>query len=272
MNVSRSGYYKWLKRKGKLNRYEQDRVILSNIIKEYHKEHKTWGYAHIASQIRQDIGWAITNNLCHKCCKDMNIRSMVRKKARKNKGEESIIYPNLIWNDWETTRPFEKICTDTTIFYNHNKPYDLTLYIDVFNLEIITYDLALSKHGANPVSHIRALKKLLKEKIKRGYKNLETIVHSDQGVIYSSRAYANVHKDYNIIRSMSRAATPTDNPIIEAVNGWIKNELFIDFNLKNTDNVHKAIKEFIKYFNEQRLAYRNKYKSPVQYRTELNYK
>ena len=35
MGLSRSGYYKWLKRKYTLNRYQIDRVLLSNMIKEY---------------------------------------------------------------------------------------------------------------------------------------------------------------------------------------------------------------------------------------------
>ena len=29
MDVNRSGYYKWRKRKGKPNRYEQDRILLT---------------------------------------------------------------------------------------------------------------------------------------------------------------------------------------------------------------------------------------------------
>ena len=37
--------------------------------------------------------------------------------------------------------------------------------------------------------------------------------------------------EHNILRSMSRVGTPTDNPIIEALNGWIKEELFLDFDL-----------------------------------------
>ena len=133
------------------------------------------------------------------------------------------------------------------------------------------YDLADGKHGANPANHIKALKCLIKTKIKRGYKDLETIVHSDQGVIYSSMVFANTHKDYNIKRSMSRAGTPTDNPIIESLNGWIKEELVIDFNLYKTDDVHKTIKDYIKYYNNERLAYSLQYKSPVQYRTELSF-
>ena len=39
MGLSRSGYYKWLKRKGTLNRYQNDRILLCNMIKEYHNKH-----------------------------------------------------------------------------------------------------------------------------------------------------------------------------------------------------------------------------------------
>ena len=270
MGLSRSGYYKWIKRKGTLNRYQNDRLLLSNMIKEYHSKYKTWGYRHIASEIRKDIGWIFSDNLCHKCCKLLKIRSKARKPPKKA-GEESIKYPNIVWNNWKTSRPFEIIVTDTTIFHNKNKAYDLNLYIDVFNNEIVAYDLADSKHGASPANHIRALKRLLKTKIKRGYKNLETIIHSDQGVIYSSMVFTNTHKDYNIKRSMSRAGTPTDNPIIESLNGWIKEEMIIDFNLSKTDDVHKTVKEYINYYNNERLAYSLQYKSPVQYRTELSF-
>ena len=34
IELSRSGYYKWLKRKGILNRYQNDRILLCNMIKE----------------------------------------------------------------------------------------------------------------------------------------------------------------------------------------------------------------------------------------------
>ena len=36
---------------------------------------------------------------------------------------------------------------------------------------------------------------------------------------------------------MSRAGTPTDNSAIEAINGWIKEELFTYFNIKDCDNL-----------------------------------
>ena len=38
-------------------------------------------------------------------------------------------------------------------------------------------------------------------KIKRGYKELETIVHTDQGSVYSSVSFNNIFKSYILILS-----------------------------------------------------------------------
>jgi putative transposase len=255
-----------------MNCYEANRLLLSRFIAEVHREHSTWGYHQLAEKIRERTGWKFSDNLCHKCCKELSIKSKARPAPYVRPKEESVLFPNIVANDWETTRPLEKVCTDTTMFYNRGRPYDLTLYLDAFNNEIAAYDLAVSKHGVGIENHFGALKKLLKAIKKRGYSGLETIVHSDQGIIYTSRAFANAHKNYNIVRSMSRRATPTDNPIIEAINGWMKEEMEKDFDIGKTDDIHKAIKAYIYYFNNERMAYSLKYKSPVQYRTELGFK
>lgn len=118
---------------------------------------------------------------------------------------------------------------------------------------------------------MKALELFIAEKIKRGYTSVETILHSDQGSVYASRAFQNAHQHYNIIRSMSRAKTLTDNPIIEALNGWMKNELYIDFDLQNTKDTAKMIADYVSYFNNERLAYRLKYKTPIQVKTELGF-
>lgn len=70
---------------------------------------------------------------------------------------------------------------------------------------------------------------------------------------------------------MSRAGTPTDNPIIESLNGWIKEEMRIDFNLKNIDDIPSFIKNNVHYFNNKRLSYKLNYKTPVQYRIKKRF-
>lgn len=270
MNVSRSGYYKWLDRKGTINNYKKNRIALAEEIKNIHKHHSTYGYRSIAQNIRNKTGWLFSDNLCHKICKSLNIRS----KARKTYipcGKESIKYPNLINGNFNPTRPMEIVVTDSTIIHNKGKVYDWTFYIDVFNNEIVGSDIRISKHGVGIHNHYNAYKDFLETKIKRGYKDLETIVHSDQGSIYSSTAFNKLHENYTIKRSMSRAGTPTDNPVIESLNGWIKNELYKDFEIYLAEDINIEINTYINYFNTQRLAYSLKYKTPVQYRIEQGF-
>lgn len=98
-----------------------------------------------------------------------------------------------------------------------------------------------------------------------------TVLHTDQGAVYSSRAFSRTHSNYNIIRSMSRAGTPTDNPIIESLNGWMKAELILDFGISKVSNLKKTLDQYVLYFNSERFAAALDYKTPIQYRTELGF-
>ncbi|MFR8861770.1 MAG: IS3 family transposase [Coprococcus eutactus] len=69
-----------------------------------------------------------------------------------------------------------------------------------------------------------------------------------------------------VVRSMSRAGTPTDNSAMESINGWIKAELFMDFHVTGERPVYEEVNEYIKFFNEERPAYALSYLTPKQYR------
>lgn len=222
MNISRSGYYKWLKTKDVLNRYEINRRDLEELIRDIHQKKPSYGYRRINAIIRRKTGWYVSDNLIHKVCKILKIRSKTKHYKKYTKGEELIKYPNLINGNWKTTRPLEKVVTDTTVISFKNQRYDWIYYIDVFNDEIIDSNVKPFLHFSNPINHKLTLESMLENKIKRGYKSQDTIMHSDQGIIYSSIALSQVHKDYTITRSMSRIGTPTDNPIIESKNGMVK--------------------------------------------------
>lgn len=69
---------------------------------------------------------------------------------------------------------------------------------------------------------------------------------------------------------MSRAGTPTDNGAMEAINGWLKEELFNDFHIKDSDDPTQVINDYIKFFNEERPSYSLNYLTPKQF-LELYY-
>ena len=210
-----------------------NRKYLGKLIKEIHSKKPSYGYHRINAIIRRETGWYVSDNLVHKVCKILNIKSKAKHYKYKKPGEESVKFSNKIMGNWIASRPFEKVVSDTTTFWFKKKQYDWTFYLDVFNNEIVGFDVSDSMHGNGVLNHRNALKNMLNNKRKRGYSDLDTIVHTDQGAVYSSASFNNIFNSYNVTRSMSRAGTPTDNPVIESKNGWIKKEMYIDFDINN---------------------------------------
>ena len=94
MNVNRSGYYKWRNRRGILNRYEKDRILLTELLQDAHKAHPSHGYHRLARDVFYQTGWIFSDNLAHKCCKHAGIYSRARKYTYKPPGEEHLIFHN----------------------------------------------------------------------------------------------------------------------------------------------------------------------------------
>ncbi len=269
MSVSRSGYYKWKFRQKNPSKKELARQSDIKIIKEIHKNHPSHGYRWINAYARLKYGIVWSDYHVHLCCKYENIRFTGKHYQWKKPGEEKEKFNNLVWNGWKhLSRPFEVIISDMTAFWVRKTYYELTLYFDAWNKEIIGYGL-VSRKG-NTKSYYDGLNQVL-DKIKEEQIEEPIILHTDQGSVYSSKEYNNLLKEFNIQRSMSRAGTPTDNPVNESLNGWIKEELFIDFDLKHCEDVLNLIKLYINYYNNERPCYSLKYKTPIQYKIESGF-
>lgn len=160
------------------------------------------------------------------------------------------------------TGPFQVVVSDMTAFYVKGVYRELTLYMDLWNNEIVGYGLSHRKGDRN--TYFEGLKQVV-EKIK-GIENLELILHTDQGSVYSSKSFNELLPYYRITHSMSRVGTPTDNGAMEAINGWAKVEMFTDFKIKETGDVPKFIENYIKFFNEERPSYALNYLTPKTYR------
>ena len=271
MGVSKSGYYKWKNRQGKLNRYEQDRLLLTKLLTEQHQKHPSHGYHMLADDVFQCTGWVFSHNLAHKCCKEAGIHSKARKyRYKKKDAEENVEFPNEVNGNWNATGPIQIVVSDMTIFKNKGKNWEWTLLVDTFNNEILAHQATPVSGSNKPYYHcLEVLKKLAGKKNEE--QTPQVVLYTDQGSVYSSQAIRQAHEHYNILRSMSKVGTPTDNAIIEALNGWIKEELYLDFGLETAEDVPKLLDEYVYYFNNRRPAAALGYKSPVQYKTELGF-
>jgi transposase InsO family protein len=110
---------------------------------------------------------------------------------------------------------------------NKGVRYEWTILLDTFNNEILAH--ALSRNG-NATPYYDCL-----EALKKGasVEQNGNVAYGSRSV-YSSRGFQLSHEGYPILRSMSRVGTPTDKPVIDALNGWMKSELYMEFNLRST--------------------------------------
>ena len=159
--------------------------------------------------------------------------------------------------------------SDMTCISHRGKLFEWTLFVDTFNNEIIANCLS-DKPGSN-LPYYNCLDVLNKKVGIKTQQTAPTILHTDQGAVCSSQAFAQAHRQYNIIRSMSRVSTATDNPVMESLNGWIKDELMLDFALKESKDLATLLTQYVTYFNCDRPAYALGYKSPVQFKTEQGF-
>ena len=262
MGVNRSGFYKWKKRLEHPS--ERLKTFVSNLalFKEYHAKYPSHGYRWLNAKIRLDTGLILSDQYAHKCCKTAGIVSCSKHYRYKKPGDPFKIYPNLLMTGLNVDGPLQCIVSDMTAFYLKGVYYELTLYMDIWNNEILSYSLS-SKRG-DRMTYISGLESLID--IKKAYPDMEMVLHTDQGSVYSSKSFNELLPLYNIIHSMSRAGTPTDNAAMEAINGWIKAEIFNDLHLTSNEDIEREIAEYIMYFNEERPAYSLNYLTPRQYK------
>lgn len=112
---------------------------------------------------------------------------------------------------------------------------------------------------------MKPAERLLKRKMSTEH---QVLLHSDQGVQYSSAGYCNLLKEYNVIQSMSRVGNPRDNAVMESFWGRFKDTLRKHFRYWECDDLRSTIEQAIYYFNNERPVRKLKGKPPVPYRTE----
>ncbi len=195
--------------------------------------------------------------------KRLEISGYVRKqKSPETEGSEHNRYANILNRKFNADKPMQKIVTDVTYIKHKGKWHYLACYLDLFNNEIIDYELS---DTFDNLLVMKPAKRIL-EKAKSTESQI--LFHSDQGVQYSSAGYCNLLKSYNVIQSMSRAGTPRDNAVIESFFGRFKDVLRSHFQYWKCDDLQKVIVETIHYFNYIKPMRKLKRKPPVQYRLE----
>lgn len=255
--MARSSFYYYQKMLQKNDKYAEIKTLIKQI---YHRHKGRFGYRRI-TLVMKEKGIIINHKTVMRLMKILGLKSIIRaRKYRSYRGEQGSIAPNVLERNFKADQPNRKWATDVTEFnVSGNKLY-LSPIIDLYNGEIISYDLS-----ERPV-FIQVMNML--KKSFRKIKNTENIIlHSDQGWQYQMKAYQALLKEKGIIQSMSRKGNCLDNAVIENFFGTLKSEMFYTRKFKTINELKKEIKEYINYYNNDRIRLNLKGKSPVMYRT-----
>ncbi len=193
----------------------------------------------------------------------------VRKRKRRAKTTDSDhdlpLYPNLV-KELIPLRPNQLWVSDITymvIYLNaQTGEYDfcyLSLVADYYTKEIIGWCVGETLEAKFAIEALEmALGRL------GGRRDVDLIHHSDRGVQYASYAYTDILRKHNIKISMTECGDPKDNAVAERVNGIVKNELLQGMSFFSIQEVRKALKAAIDFYNNERPHMSLDWRTPAE--------
>lgn len=178
--------------------------------------------------------------------------------------QEHRVVPNLLNRQFKQGVPGKILLTDITYlhFGKGNRAY-LSVIKDGSTGEVLAYHL--SDRMTLDIA-TDTLKKLKKNK--NFMKAKDALIHSDQGVHYTSPIFQKAVKKLGLRQSMSRRGNCWDNAPQESFFGHLKDEASIKV-CTTLDELKKEIKQYMIYYNHYRYQWNLKKMTPVQYRDHL---
>ena len=256
--MARSTFYYHRK---KAEKQENNNALEQQIRLIYDENKGRYGYRRITRELRSR-GYLVNHKKVLRIMRLSGIKCMVRlRKYRSYKGAEGKIAPNLLNRQFYTDKPNTKWVTDVTEFTLSGKKLYLSPILDLFNGEIISYNLSER-------STYYQITDMLAKAFSQIPDDTNLILHSDQGWHYRLPKYHLQLKQKGIRQSMSRKGNCYDNAVIENFFGQLKSELFYLRKFESIEQLKTELNEYIDYYNNKRIKLKLAGLSPVQYRIQ----
>lgn len=241
-------------------------------ILELQKQHKDYGYRRIYKEMcKQEI--TINKKKVHRLIKKLDVQATTfahkNRKYNSYKGTFGKFSPNRLRRRFHSRVSHQNVIADTSEFKYYEvssngrmtiKKLYMDSYMDLFNREIINYDTSQNPSGKNIM---RALKEATS--ITSDCKYRKTF-HSNRGWGYQMKTYTRALKDNKIYQIMSRKGNCYGNSVSKNFFGIIKQWMYYRCMHYGYDKLKTAIKNQIKYYNEQGIKQLLGWMSPVEYR------
>ncbi|NUK22644.1 IS3 family transposase [Streptomyces lunaelactis] len=220
LEVSRSGYYRWIAGADARAARQADEDALVEEIREIHTEHRgNYGALRIHAELR-GFGHTVNRKRVARLMRKHAIvgRHLRRKKRTTIPDRLAPPAPDLVRRNFTADSLDEKWCGDITYVQVGASWLYLACVVDICSRRVIGWSMA---------SHMRT--ELVTDALRaavatRGGNVTGVIFHADRGSQYTSAAFAQVSDEYGIRRSMGRVGSSYDNALAESLWQGLKRE------------------------------------------------
>lgn len=256
--MAKSVYYYQLGTGSKADPYREVKERIKTI---YHRHKGRYGYRRVQEELGHQ-NYHLNPKTVQKLMGRLALKSTVRpKRYQSYKGSVGKAAPNLLGRNFKATTPNQKWVTDVTQFNVLGHKVYLSPVLDLYNQEIISY--AIADHP-----QMNMVEQMLQKAFKKLKPKDKPMLHSDQGWHYRMVSYQQTLKQKGITQSMSRKGNCLDNAVMENWFGIMKTEFFYQQKFDDVQSFKTQLKEYIHYYNHDRIKQKLKGLSPVNYRTQ----
>ena len=259
IHLSKSTY---MFHKYRIEAAKEPETELEKLVLEEFKENKgRYGVRRITASLRLK-GHHINHKVVQRIMKKYHLKGKTPKKIRKYSsymGTVGKVEENILKRQFNVDVPNKVFVTDVTEFkFSWGKVY-LSPVMDLYNREIIGYDIA--RHP-----DFNQIKRMMDSALKGRTITKEALFHSDQGWQYQMKEFGQILKSYGITQSMSRKGNCHDNSVMENFFGRLKVEMFYgeEKTFRDFDDFKEKLEEYILWYNKERIKEYLHWKSPIQ--------
>ena len=256
--MAKSVYYYWRAASSKADPYQGAKEHITQI---FNAHRGRYGYRRVHLELRNQHQY-LNHKTVQGLMGQLGLKSLVRpKRYQSYKGSVGKAAPNLLERNFIAKAPNQKWVTDVTEFNIKGVRVYLSPILDLYNQEIISYEIADRPQISSVMQMLRSAFKRLKNEDR-------PVLHSDQGWQYQMGLYQQALHKQGITQSMSRKGNCLDNAVMENWFGIMKTEFFYRRRFESIESFKAELKEYIHYYNHDRIKQKLKGLSPVNYRTQ----
>lgn len=263
MEVSRSGYYQYLKYKRSQKQLLEDKLLVE--VKALAEESRhSYGSRRMAKQLQAKgykIGRYATRTVMRKAGVECKQRRCYRVTTQSK--HDFAVARNVLNREFSVGVPNRVWLADITYLWTLEGWLYMAALLDLFSRRVIGWAMA---------NHMREtlVNEALQMALGRRQPPQGLLHHSDQGVQYASDHYQSALKAAGITVSMSRKGNCWDNSVMERFFGSLKSECTDNKIYKTREEAKADIIDYIEmFYNSKRLHSTLGYVTPMQFENQF---